>query len=151
MRIKQYIVTYNNNELLNNCLKSMSGVKHEIFIIDNFGNCEIEEHDLNIRIIKNELRPKFSTGHLSKDWNAGLVNGFQNLNNPDADIVILNQNDTIFKQNYIDKLIGLHKEFDFIQMGSGDEMMSFTPNAINKLDYLMKDFVILDFKKLITF
>ena len=133
MRIKQYIVTYNNNELLDKCLKSMSGVTHEIFIIDNFGNCEIEDYGLNVQIIKNELRPKFSTGHLSKDWNAGLVNGFQNLNNPDADIVILNQNDTIFKENYIDKLIELHKQYDFIQMGSGDEMMSFTPNAVKQV------------------
>ena len=133
MRIKQYIVTYNNNELLDKCLKSMSGVTHEIFIIDNFGNCEIEDYGLNVQIIKNELRPKFSTGHLSKDWNAGLVNGFQNLNNPDADIVILNQNDTIFKENYIDKLIELHKQYDFIQMGSGDEMMSFIPNAVKQV------------------
>ena len=133
MRIKQYIVTYNNNQLLDKCLKSMSGVTHEIFIIDNFGNCEIKDYGLTVQIIKNELRPKFSTGHLSKDWNAGLVNGFQNLNNPDADIVILNQNDTIFKENYIDKLIEVHKQFDFIQMGSGDEMMSFTPNAVKQV------------------
>lgn len=147
MKIKQYIVTYNNNKLLNKCLESMSGVTHEIFIIDNFGNCEIENFNLNVTIIKNELRPKFSTGHLSKDWNAGLVNGFQNLNNPDADIVILNQNDTIFKKNYIDKLIELHNKFDFIQMGSGDEMMSFTPNAVKQVGLFDERFCNIGFQE----
>jgi hypothetical protein len=133
MKIKQYIVTYDNNKILNRCLKSINGVDHEIIIIDNFGNCKIEDYNLNIRIIKNELRPQFSTGHLSKDWNAGLVNGFKDLNNPDCDIVILNQNDVIFKPNYINNLIKLHEKYDFIQMGSGDEMMSFTVNAVKQV------------------
>jgi Zn ribbon nucleic-acid-binding protein len=147
MKIKQYIVTYNNNEMLNRCLKSMSGVNHEITIIDNFGNCEIQDYDLNVKIIKNELRPQFSTGHLSKDWNAGLVNGFQNLNHPECDIVILNQNDTVFKHGYINKLIELHNRFDFIQMGSGDEMMSFTPNAIKQVGLFDERFCNIGFQE----
>jgi hypothetical protein len=147
MKIKQYIVTYNNNKLLNKCLESMKGVTHEIFIIDNFGNCEIEDFNLNVTIIKNELRPKFSTGHLSKDWNAGLVNGFQNLNNPDANIVILNQNDTIFKKNYVNKLIELHIKFDFIQMGSGDEFMSFTPSAVKQVGLFDERFCNIGFQE----
>ena len=147
MKIKQYIVTYNNNEMLNRCLKSINGVNHEIIIIDNFGNCEIQDYNLNIKIIKNELRPQFSTGHLSKDWNAGLVNGFKDLNNPDCDIIILNQNDTVFKSNYINKLIELHNYFDFIQMGSGDEMMSFTPNAIKQVGLFDERFCNIGFQE----
>lgn len=147
MKIKQYVVTYNNNEMLDRCLKSMSGVNHEIVIIDNFGNCEIQDYDLNVKIIKNELRPQFSTGHLSKDWNAGLVNGFKDLNNPDCDIVILNQNDVIFKPNYINNLITLHNRFDFIQMGSGDEMMSFTSNAVKKVGLFDERFCNIGFQE----
>jgi len=147
MKIKQYIVTYNNNEMLDRCLKSMSGVNHEVVIIDNFGNCEIQDYNLNVKIIKNELRPQFSTGHLSKDWNAGLVNGFKDLNNPDCDVVILNQNDVIFKPNYIDNLIKLHKKYDFIQMGSGDEMMSFTVNAVKQVGLFDERFCNIGFQE----
>ena len=147
MKIKQYIVTYNNNLVLNKCLKSMEGVTHEVVVIDNFGNCEIEDTHLNVTIIKNELRPSFSTGHLSKDWNAGLVNGFKDLKNPAADIVILNQNDTIFKKGYIDKLIELHNNFDFIQMGSGDELMSFTPNAVKMVGLFDERFCNIGFQE----
>jgi phage anti-repressor protein len=125
----------------------MSGVNHEVVIIDNFGNCEIQDYNLNVKIIKNELRPQFSTGHLSKDWNAGLVNGFQDLNNPDCDVVILNQNDTVFKPNYVEKLIELHNRFDFIQMGSGDEMMSFTPNAVKQVGLFDERFCNIGFQE----
>lgn len=133
MKIKQYIVTYNNNILLERCLRSMQGVTHEITIIDNFGNCEVDTYNLDVTIIKNSLRPSFSTGHLARDWNAGLILGFRSLVDPDADIVILNQNDVIFKQNYVSKLIRLHERYDFIQMGAGDEMTSFTPNAVRQI------------------
>jgi hypothetical protein len=133
MKIKQYIVTYDNNKILNRCLKSINGVDHEIIIIDNFGNCKIEDYNLNIRIIKNELRPQFSTGHLSKDWNAGLVNGFKDLNNPDCDIVISCQNDTKFNKNWYSKLIINLLKYKYIACGIGDQFQAFTPEAIKNI------------------
>ncbi len=147
MRIKQYIVTYNNNDVLQKCLHSMKGVTHEITIIDNFGNCEIPELDYEVKVIHNALRPTFSTGHLAKDWNAGLVLGFEDLQNPKADIVILNQNDVVFKPNYIERLMKLHERFDFIQMGSGDEMMSFTPNAVKRIGLFDERFCNIGFQE----
>lgn len=133
MKIKQYIVTYNNNELLNRCIDSMGDFSHEVFVIDNYGDAVVNSSHNTLQILRNTLRPTFSTGHLAKDWNAGLVLGFKNLNEPDADIVILNQNDVVFKPNYISSLIELHTRFDFIQLGSGDEVLSFTPTAVKNI------------------
>jgi hypothetical protein len=76
------------------------------------------------------LRPDFSTGHLSRSWNQSIINGFQNLKNPKCDIVITNQDDTLFKINYLNKIVTLHKEYDFVQLGRGDNYISYTPNAI---------------------
>jgi hypothetical protein len=147
MKIKQYIVTYNNNVLLERCLRSMKAATHEITIIDNFGNCDVDTFGLNVTIIKNSLRPPFSTGHLARDWNAGLILGFKNLTAPDADIVILNQNDVIFKDDYVNKLIKLHERYDFIQMGSGDEMMSFTPMAVKRIGLFDERFCNIGFQE----
>ena len=133
MRIKQYIVTYNNNNLLNRCIQSMGDFSHDVFIIDNYGNAVIDIPSKTLKILPNTLRPNFSTGHLAKDWNAALVLGFKDLKNPDADIVILNQNDAVFKPEYISNLVELHNVFDFVQLGSGDEVLSFTPNAVKKI------------------
>jgi hypothetical protein len=135
MKIKQYIVTYNNNERLNACIKSMGNFSHEVYIVDNYGNAQLDNAEFypTVTILRNVLRPSFSTGHLAKDWNAALVLGFQNLKEPDADIVILNQNDTLFQPNYVQELIQLHTLFDFVQLGAGDEVLSFTPNAVRQI------------------
>lgn len=67
----------------------------EIYIINNHSNSEINKDYLdNITI----LRPDFSTGHLSRNWNQAIINVFQNLKNPDYNIVITNQNDIIFRK-----------------------------------------------------
>lgn len=141
MRIKQFIVTYNNETEINNCLssifESLDDVEVsilDIFIINNHTNIKIDNpYSDKVTILNNTLRPDFSTGHLSRSWNQALINGFQNLNNPDCDIVIMNQDDTKFKKNYINELLKLHKNFDFIQLGSGDQFMSYTPNAVKKI------------------
>ena len=141
MKIKQYIVTYNNSLQINNCLDSIFSKLSkeelsilEIYIINNHSNLEINKEYLdNITILNNNLRPDFSTGHLARNWNQAIINGFQNLNNPDCDIVITNQDDTIFKENYINQIIELHKNFDLIQFGWGDNFISYTPNAIKRI------------------
>jgi hypothetical protein len=149
MKIKQYIVTYDNNERLNQCITSMGKFSHEVFIIDNYGNAHVNNLEAypNINILRNTLRPTFSTGHLAKDWNAALVLGFKNLTSPDADIVILNQNDAMFQPNYINELINLHNRFDFIQLGSGDEVMSFTPNAVKQIGLFDERFCNIGFQE----
>lgn len=149
MKIKQYIVTYNNNERLNQCIESMGSFSHQVFIIDNYGNATVNnlESYPNVTILTNTLRPTFSTGHLAKDWNAALVLGFKDLNSPDADMVILNQNDAMFQPNYINELINLHERFDFVQLGSGDEVMSFTPNAIKQIGLFDERFCNIGFQE----
>jgi len=147
MKIKQYIVTYNNNVLLERCLRSMQGAMHEIVIIDNYGNCDVDTMGLNITIVKNSLRPPFSTGHLARDWNSGLILGFKNLTAPDADVIILNQNDVIFKPDYVQRLVKLHERYDFIQMGAGDEMMSFTPAAVKRIGLFDERFCNIGFQE----
>jgi hypothetical protein len=141
MRIKQYIVTYNNKFEINSCLDSIFSSLDDselrildVFVINNHSDIEINSEYLNkITILNNVLRPDFSTGHLSRNWNQSIINGFQNLINPDCNIVITNQDDTNFKKNYITKLLELHENFDFIHLGRGDQFISYTPNAIKKI------------------
>jgi hypothetical protein len=141
MKVKQYIVTYNNAFQINNCLKSIFNSLSdeelnmiEINIINNHSNLNIDSEFTNkVNILHNTLRPDFSTGHLSRSWNQAIINGFKNLKNPDCDILITNQDDTIFQPNYINKLVELHKQYDLIQFGGGDNYVSYTPNAIKRI------------------
>lgn len=87
----------------------------------------------NINILNNYLRPDFSTGHLSRNWNQGIINGFKSLKNPNCDILVLTQNDNIFKSNWASYIIEKHNTYDFITMGGGDQYHSYKPEHIVKV------------------
>jgi hypothetical protein len=137
-KIKHFIVTYNNEKRINESLKSLfeSDLNNniEVFIISNHSYLNIHDEFIKkVKILRNETRPDFSTGHLSRNWNQAIINGFQNLNNPDCDILITSQDDTIFKKNYIERSVELSESFDFSVFGSGDQFAIYTPNAIKKI------------------
>lgn len=141
MKIKQFIVTYNNNEILNNCLESLSTAfekyskdEYEVFIINNHTNFQIDEKfEKYVKVLHNQTRPNFSKGHLSRNWNESIIHGFVDLNNPDCDIVVTNQNDCEFDGDFIPNLIELHKTYNFIQFGAGDNFVSYTPESIKRV------------------
>ena len=141
MKIKQYIVTYNNEFQINSCLESIFSKLSdeelsilEINVINNHSNFILHNEFIGkVNVLHNTLRADFSTGHLSRNWNQAIINGFQDLNNPDCDIVITNQDDTRFADNYINKIVELHNRFDLIQLGYGDNFISYTPNAIKRI------------------
>ena len=141
MKIKQYIVTYNNEEVLNKCLESIFPLfekynkeEYQVYIINNHSNFHMDsKFEPYVKVLHNELRPDFSTGHLCRNWNQAIINGFKDLNNPDCDILITNQNDCEFDGDFIPNLIEWHKKYSFIQFGAGDHFISYTPNAIKNV------------------
>lgn len=138
MKIKHYIVTYNNNEILNQTLQSLNDVlltypfeEYEVHIINNHTNFTIDsKFEGRIKVMHNQVRPDFSTGHLSRNWNQAIINGFENLNFPSCDLVITTQNDCVFQGNFVPQLLELHKKYSFVQFGTGDQFISYKPDAI---------------------
>lgn len=141
MKIKHYIVTYNNKYILNNCLESLLPVlekyskeEYQLYIINNHSNFSIEEKfHKYVEVLHNSVRPDFSTGHLSRNWNQAIINGFTDLENPNCNIVITNQNDCEFDGDFIPNLIEFHKQYSFIQFGAGDNFISYTADSIKKV------------------
>jgi hypothetical protein len=141
MKIKHYIVTYNNNEILHKSLSSLISTIdkydkdfYEIYIINNHSNFFIDpKFTSRIHVLHNVLRPDFSTGHLSRNWNQAIINGFVDLNNPACDILITSQNDCEFNDDFIPNLIELHKKYSFIQFGTGDHFVSYTPQSVKNV------------------
>lgn len=137
MKIKAYFVTYDNDFELNQTLKTFakSGIKdfnYEIFIVNNFKDAPVVLDDVGLKytVITNSTRPTFSTGHLARNWNECLIDGFKDLENPDCDIVILSQNDVHYDEGTINKLVESHKIYNFITSGCGDAFHSYTIDAI---------------------
>ena len=141
MKIKLFIVTYNSPEYLDKNLRSAVAsdlVEHdyEITIINNHSNFKIAEDllkDWNIKVIHNEARPDWSTGHLSRSWNQCLIHGFKSLIEPDCDILVHAQDDLTWAKNWASFIIDSHKKYNFITFGTGDGMCSYLPEAVFKI------------------
>lgn len=136
-RIKHYIVTY-NNPIWIKCVESIIDTPtyhdRQIIVVNNHSNFEVPEHLIGlVRVIDNQSRPDFSTGHLARNWNECLIDGFRDLSNSDADIVICSQNDAEFEPDYLDRLIALHERFDLVTHGPGDNCISYTAQAVRRV------------------
>jgi len=139
MKVKLFIVTYRNSQDLITNLESIfasnwAGHHLEISIINNHSDFFLPPRLLHrVAVLHNVCRPDFSTGHLSRNWNQAIINGFKNLNNPDCDILIHCQDDTVFEPNWFYQLLDYHTKYSFIQMGAGDNFCSYTPAAVKNI------------------
>jgi hypothetical protein len=141
MKIKIFIVTYKNESLLKQNLDSLlksDVLNHDysITVVNNYTETfELSEYcsSNKITVIHNNIRPDFSTGHLSRSWNQCLIHGFKSLQNPDSDIVVLVQDDSLFFPKWCSYVVEKHDTYDFISMGGGDQFHSYKPNHIKKV------------------
>lgn len=138
MKIKLFIVTYNAENELNQTLQSLFesdwNQSQEIIILNNYSKFLLQTEFINkVTVLHNQCRPDFSTGHLSRSWNQALIHGFKNLNQPDADIVITCQDDTIFSKTWFSELLFYHKKYTFISSGHGDNLCSYTADAVKNI------------------
>ena len=141
MRIKIFIVTYNSAKYLNeNVLtlveSNVVNYDYEINIINNHSNFHLDEYFLNnfnIKVLHNEARPDWSTGHLARNWNQCLINGFKDLSSPDCDILLHAQDDLTWVKRWPEFIIEAHKAYDFMSFGTGDGLCSYIPEAVLKL------------------
>jgi len=141
MKIKIYIVTYKGHKRLSPTLTSLfnsdiTDYDFEVNIINNHTDIRIPENFIQqnrLHILHNSLRPDWSSGHLSRNWNQALINGFKSLTNPDCDLVVCSQDDSVFNPKWASRLIELHKDLDFIQNGHGDQFHSYTVEAVKKI------------------
>lgn len=137
--INLYIVTYRNHIGLHECLESLNSteIPHNIIlninVINNHSDFLIDNKFEKINVMHNILRPDFSTGHLSRSWNQAIMHGFKNLLNPNSDIVVICQVDTIFNKNWLLTLIDLHQKYNFITAGWGDAFSSYTVDSIKSI------------------
>lgn len=142
MIIRIFILTYKDPGALNKNLKSLfdnmgpvpSHVKIEPHIINNHSDFFIEDHFANrVNVFHNTLRIPESRGHLSRDWNQALLNGFRNIASPHCNIVSTLHDDMIWSNNWVHSLLDIHSKFDFYTCSWGDGFCSYTPEAVRKI------------------
>ena len=152
--LKIYIVTYKRSDILNDTLDKLfksdfSEVENtEVNIINNHSDFFIEDRFKDrVSILHNVLRPDWSNGNLAENWNQALINGFKDLNNPDSEYVVTLQNDTAVHPKWYSNLMKLHARFNFIVGRYGDNLVSYTPEAVKKIGMWDENFFGVQFKE----
>jgi len=141
MKIRIFVLTYRDPHHLNSGLKSLfdsdlSQHRVEVNIINNHSDFQLnDEYKDKVNVLHNVLRLDRSTGNTSQNWNEALMLGFNDLNNPECDLVITAQDDIFFGPQWLNLLTDTHKKigFQFISVGAGDTLCSYTPEAVKKI------------------
>ena len=152
--IKIYIVTYKRSEILNDTLTKLfaSDFKQykntEVNIINNHSDFHLNsEFEGRVNVLHNVLRPDWSNGNLAENWNQALINGFKSLNKPDCEYVVTMQNDTSVHPEWCSNLLKMHKKFNFIVGKYGDNLVSYTPEAVKKIGIWDENFFGVQYKE----
>tara|TARA_R110000765_G_scaffold17897_4_gene48481 strand:- start:843 stop:1736 length:894 start_codon:yes stop_codon:yes gene_type:complete len=153
-KMKVYIVTYKRCDILNDTLKKLfdsdfSNLPNtEVNIINNHSEFHLEPQFKNkVNVLHNTLRPDWSNGNLAENWNQALINGFRDLSNPDAEYVVTMQNDTSVHPKWCTNLLKMHERFNFIVGKYGDNLVSYTPDAVKKIGLWDENFFGVQYKE----
>jgi hypothetical protein len=142
MKIKIFIVTWQDEKALDRNLATLFGgffnltkdVDIHVNIINNHTNFSINpEYQPHVNILHNVAQPDFATAMLARMWNIALIHGFRDLKNPDADIVVTAQDDTLWERDWVAKLKLLMYKFDFYADDAGDLVCAYRPEAVRKI------------------
>jgi hypothetical protein len=139
--MKVFIVTYKRKDVLNETLHRLFNETDfslipntEVFIINNHSDFYLNpEFEDKVTVLHNMTRPDWDLGNLARSWNECLLHGFKDLNNPDAKIVVTMQNDIVLHPNWATNVLRLHKKYTFVTGILGDNIISYTPDAVKKI------------------
>ena len=152
--VKIYIVTYKRSDTLNDTLKKLfdsdfAQVQNtEVNIINNHTDFYLNpEFKDKVNVLHNVLRPDWSNGNLSENWNQALINGFKDLDNPDCQYLVTLQNDTSVHRNWFQNLMKMHEKYNFVVGFCGDNLVSYTPEAVKKIGIWDENFSGIGYKE----
>ncbi len=135
-------MTYKRCKVLNDTLEKLfnsdfSQLENtEVNIVNNHTEFYLrEEFKSKVNVLHNVLRPDWSNGNISENYNQAFINGIIDLNNPDTEVLVTLQNDAVVHPNWCENLDILFNEkgYDFVTGLCGDTITAYKPSAIKKI------------------
>ena len=141
-RVHVFIARYRETEslhrLLARVLASLEPRCSNVTVINNHPTNvrDSEMHSLppRVRVHHNSLRLTETFGQLARTWNEALVNGFgHDLLHPKVDLLITLHADAELRIDWWSALQVHINSCHFLQMGRGDELVAYTPEAVRRI------------------
>lgn len=144
VKVKVFILTWRDATALNNNLRTLFdgyallnddlNPQIEVNIINNHTDFHIDDRFKDhVSVIHNVAQPDFATAMLARMWNLALIHGFRDLKNPDCDIVVTAQDDTVWNFDWIPQLLKVMDHFDFYADDAGDMVCAYRADAVKKI------------------
>jgi len=153
-KLKIYITTYKRSNVLNDTLKKLfksdfSQLPNtEVNIINNHTDFRLDSQFKDkVNVLHNVLRPDWSNGNLAENWNQALLNGFKDLNKPKCEYLVTMQNDTAVHKDWVKNLFTMHEKYNFIVGFCGDNLVSYTPEAVKRIGIWDENFFGVQYKE----
>ena len=152
-KIRVFVLTYQCHQLFNQTLKhlftsDLMDHDHEVFVMNNHTDIRVDPiYKPLVKIIDNQARPDFSTGHSARSWNECIMHGFESLKKHADEYVVFVQNDMHFYPNWVENLMQIHEENDFTTCGVGDELHSHTVASVKKIGLFDERYCVLGFQE----
>jgi len=141
-KIKVYVITYKRVDVLNDTLSKLFQSDFgklentEVNVINNHSEFALRDEFKNkVNVLHNTLRPDWSNGNVSENYNQAFINGVVNLKNPDTEILVTLQNDAVVHPSWCEHLDVLfnQKGYNFVTGLCGDTVVAYKPEAIRKI------------------
>ena len=141
-KMKIYIVTYKRCDVLNDTLDKLfksdfSELENtEVNVINNHSEFYLRDEFKNkVNVLHNVLRPDWSNGNVSENYNQAFINGVVNLQKPDTEILVTLQNDAVVHPKWCEHLDVLfnQKGYTFVTGLCGDTITAYKPESIRKI------------------
>lgn len=141
-KMKIFIVTYKRKEVLNDTLEKLfksdfrKVQNTEVNIINNHTDFYLRpEFTDKVKVYHNTLRPDWSNGNVSENYNQAFINGIIHLNNPDTEILVTLQNDAVVHPNWCAHLNVLFDEkgYNFVTGLCGDTVTAYKVQAVKNI------------------
>lgn len=135
------MVTYKNPQCVHNNLttlfdtltRSNAYASIDITIINNHSQFYLDPKWNQYVKVVNNMRLDNSCGHLSRDWNYAIMDGFRSLKSPQCDQVICVHDDVLWTENWLEKLFDIHKTYNHYMGDFGCTIQSYLPDAIKRI------------------
>ena len=140
MKASIWIVTYNNPQDLNANLDSLMqywqpDLLHlEVNVINNHSHYQLNSGYWDqVKTWHNRLRGDNSLGHLARNWNQALIQGFADLNNPRSDVVICSQDDVLWQPGWCTQMLTALQNYTLVTQGVGDAVVVYRADAVKRI------------------
>lgn len=136
MKIAVWILTFNRPVVLNRLIRNLNNEGIQPNIFSNHPVCEYE--GVVDRVVINTLNNEKSNSWCARSWNSIFIKAFVE---DKVDGVVCIQDDTNIRRGFLNELVKVTDDYDFISGPAGDQFFYITKDVVRKVGWFDERYI----------